>query len=408
MDETKTCVVVGGGPAGLIVGLLLARAGIQVTVLEKHLDFLQDFRGDTVHPSTLELLDQLGLFERFCELPHSRIQEMCVPTAEGGTMQVADIRRLRVAHPYVAMVPQWHFLNLLAEAASAEPTFDFIREAEATELIWDSDRIIGVVYLDREGQERRVRAKLTIAADGRNSVIRERAQLNRKSFRVPMDTWWFRVPTEVSIGESLLPRGINGNVFGVIPREGYAQIAQMIPKGADTRLRKEGVESFRANVAESVPELSEAVESVGLSDVKLLNIEQNRLLRWHRPGLLCIGDSAHAMSPVGGVGVNLAIQDGVAAATILASHLKSDQVTDRQLHKVQRRREFPTKVTQWIQRRMHTMIFHVIRTQRNLAAPSVAKLLFTYFPALKVWIAKLLTVGVRPESAPGFARPPSK
>lgn len=408
MEESRACVVVGGGPAGLVVGLLLARAGVPVTVLEKHADFLRDFRGDTVHPSTLELLDQLGLFERFQQLPHSRIEEMRIPTAGGGTMQVADLRQLRVSHPYVAMAPQWHFLNLLADAASAEPTFELVREAEAVDLIWDSDRVAGVVYQDREGQEHRIRASLTIAADGRGSVLRARAQLDVRSFRVPMDAWWFRVPTVASIGESLLPRGVDGRVFGVIPREGYAQIAQLIPKGADAHMRQEGVESFRAGVAAAVPELTDAIESVELSDVKLLNIEQNRLPRWHRPGLLCIGDSAHAMSPVGGVGVNLAIQDGVAAATILSTPLKSGRAPAQELRMVQLRREFPTKVTQWIQRRMHTLIFRVIKTRGNLVAPGFAVMLFTSVPALRRWIARLLTVGVRPESAPDFARRPTE
>ncbi|WP_031510379.1 FAD-dependent oxidoreductase [Streptomyces megasporus] len=405
MSERTTCAVIGGGPAGMVLGLLLARAGVEVTVLEKHADFLRDFRGDTVHPTTLRLLDELGLRERFAALPQSKVRSVSFPLGDGRSVTLADFRRLRgQPHPYIAMVPQWDLLNLLAEAGRAEPSFTLRMSTEVTGLLHDSDTVTGVRYLDPEGPGE-LRADLTVACDGRWSAARGQAGLEPREFPVNIDVWWFKVPTEGAIAPSLLPRTGRGKMLAAIPREGYLQIGYLGPKGSDARLRRRGVEALRHDVAELLPELADSVHAIGsMDDVKHLDVRINRLRRWHTKGLLCIGDAAHAMSPIGGVGINLAVQDAVAAATLLAGPLLEHRVTERHLAAVRRRRLLPTVVTQSLQRLLHRGFVGPVLHGRIAAPPKVPLTLLRLLPRLSAVPAYLIGVGVRPERAPGFAR----
>ena len=399
MSETTTCAIVGGGPAGMVLGLLLARAGVEVTVLEKHGDFLRDFRGDTVHPSTMNLLDELGLGERFAALPKSIIER--AEFAVGAhSMTVVDFSRLRHRHPYVAMVPQWDLLNLLAEAAAAEPTFTLRMNCEATGLVRDGDKVVAVRYLGPDGPGE-LCADLTVACDGRTSVLRRAAGLTATEYPVPFDLWWFRLPRESGGQYSLIPRTAGGHTLIMIPREGYFQIAYFIPKGADERLRAEGLPAFRQNLGELIPEIpTDALTS--WDDVKLLDVRLNRLHRWYTDGLLCIGDAAHAMSPAGGVGINLAIQDAVATARLLAAPLLAHHVRSRDLAAVQRRRILPTAATQAFQRAMHRGMSR--QPGREIQPPAALQAMLKRLPGLSVIPAYLVGVGLRPEHAPASAR----
>jgi 2-polyprenyl-6-methoxyphenol hydroxylase-like FAD-dependent oxidoreductase len=404
--ERATCVVVGGGPAGMIAALLLARAGVDVTVLEKHGDFLRDFRGDTVHPSTLRLLDELGLFPAFDALPQSRIEHVRLPSSTGDGVTVADFTRLPLAHAYVAMVPQWDLLDLLAAAAAREPGFRLVMNADVTGLLREGrrgTRITGVRYRTAAG-EREVRADLTIAADGRRSIVRREAGLAVREFPMNIDVWWFRVATEGGIDAALLPRSVDGRPFIVIPRSDYAQVAHLIPKGSDATLRARGIEALRADVARAVPELAATADRLTFDDVKTLDVRLDRLRRWYTSGLLCIGDAAHAMSPMGGVGINLAVQDGVAAARLLAGPLLSRTMSDRRLAAVESRRRAPTVVTQTLQRAMHVPLGRMLRTGSTIRVPDPVRRVLRIAPVLSVIPAAIVGLGVRPEHAPRFAR----
>jgi 2-polyprenyl-6-methoxyphenol hydroxylase-like FAD-dependent oxidoreductase len=405
-----TCAIVGGGPAGLVLGLLLARAGVKVTVLEKHADFLRDFRGDTVHPTTLGLLDDLGLFERFDALPHSRISRVVLPGPAGQDVQMADFSRLRVRHPYIAMVPQWDLLDLIADAAAAEPSFTLRTEHEVTGVIRDGDRVVGVEYSSPAG-DGRLLADLTVACDGRWSVVRRSLGLPARQFRIGFDVWWYRVNTAKPLGESLLPRVGKGRVAIAIPRKGYVQVASLGYKGTDTAVRRRGVEAFRADTALLLPELADDVDGIAsMDDVKNLDVRLDRLRRWHAPGVLCIGDAAHAMSPVGGVGINLAVQDAVAAARILANPLRrgtfrdSPREGDRVLARVQRRRTLPTVVIQGLQRFIHARLIMPALSSRGITPPQRLIRLLRRLPGLTVVPALIIGVGPRPERAPTWAR----
>jgi len=406
MSQKTSCVIIGGGPAGMIAGLLLARAGVEVTVLEKHGDFLRDFRGDTIHPTTLELLDELGLIDDFNAVRHSRLHGLILHDEKTGTFQAVDVGRLNVKYPYIAMAPQWDFLNLLATAGAAEPTFRLILNAEFTEFLYRGDTVSGVRYAI-DGRIYDLIADLTIAADGRASKARTQAHLPVTSYPVPIDLWWFRVDTSEPVGEAILPTSANGKIFVVIPREGYVQMAHLIDKGSDRRLRAEGIATLQQAIAHAVPEAARSAKELTWNDVKLLDIEVNRLTRWYRNGLLCIGDAAHAMSPVGGVGVNLAVQDGVAAARILAEPLRTGQLSLNDLDAVQRRREGAAKFTQRLQRVMHQVIHPLITQQRGLTVPGPLKTTLETFPQLGKIPAKLLLYGRRPEHAPDFAQRPN-
>jgi 2-polyprenyl-6-methoxyphenol hydroxylase-like FAD-dependent oxidoreductase len=406
MDESTGCAVVGGGPAGMVLGLLLARAGVAVTVLEKHGDFLRDFRGDTVHPSTLTLLDELGLGGWFEALPHSRVDRVELPGGHGRTTTVADLSRLAVPHPYIAMAPQWDLLDLLAEAAGREPSFRLAMRHEVTGLITERGRFAGVTHRVADGAEGSLRAGLVVAADGRRSLVRHAAGLRPARFPVPFDAWWFRLPRPDSEAcDSLVPRMASGRFAVVIPRVGYYQIAYLAPKGED--LRRLGIDGFRRDIARLFPDLADRVDELAsMDDVSLLDVRMDRLRRWHADGLLCIGDAAHAMSPVGGVGINLAVQDAVATAALLAGPLLRGRVTGAELAAVRTRRLPSVVATQSLQRVMHRALIRPVMAGRRAGPPAAATDLLDRFPALSVASARVIGVGLRPEHAPDFARRP--
>ncbi|HYP91704.1 MAG TPA: FAD-dependent oxidoreductase [Mycobacterium sp.] len=402
MSDTTTCAVVGGGPAGLFLGLLLARAGVEVTVFEKHADFLRDFRGDTVHPVTLRLLDELGLFNRFDSLPHSVVEKGQFDV-DGHLYTLVDFRRLRQPHPYVAMVPQWDLLDLIAETAQNEPTFTLRMRSEVTGLMRAGNAVTGVRYTGPDGPGE-LRADLTVGCDGRTSVVRRDAALPIREYPVPFDVWWFRVPRDQNAQYSLIPRTRPGRALVMIPRENYFQIAYLIPKGSDADLRARGLESFHRELAELIPESSsDAITS--WDDVKVLDVRLDRLRRWHANGVLCIGDAAHAMSPVGGVGINLAIADAVAAAGLLAQPLRTHRLTTKQLAAVRRRRLLPTAATQALQRILHRVLLASVLQGHQAAKPPAALLnLLERVPQLTAVPAYIIGVGLLPQHAPDFAR----
>ncbi len=404
MAETTTCAIIGGGPAGMVLGLLLARAGVQVTLLEKHGDFLRDFRGDTVHPTTLRLLDELGLWERFAALPHSEVRTAAFES-NGRLVTYIDFGRLRQQpHPFVAMVPQWDLLNLLADVAQAEPSFTLRMRTEATGLLWEGGNVAGVRYQGPDGPGE-LRAELTVACDGRWSIARRAAGLQTREYPVNFDVWWFRLPREGAAEFSFLPRVGPGKAMGVIPREGYNQIACLGAKGTDAELRARGIEAFRRDVVALIPEAAETVATLAsMDDIKHLDVRVDRLRRWHTDGLLCIGDAAHAMSPLGGVGINLAVQDAVAAATILAEPLRQHRVTDRDLAAVRRRRAFPTAITQAVQRVLQGRLLGPLLRGADPTPPAALLGVMERLPWLAVLPAYFIGVGVRPERAPAFAR----
>ena len=401
MPERTTCAIVGGGPAGMVLALLLARAGVEVTLLEKHADFLRDFRGDTVHPSTLALLDELGLWDRFAAMPQSRVEQGAL-NIDGQPVTLVDFRRLRQPHPYIAMVPQWDLLNLLAEAARSEPSFTLRLEHEVTGLLRDGDRITGVRYRSPDGAGE-LTAHLTVAFDGRGSILRRDSGLPVREFPVPFDVWWFRLPREAAGTYSLIPRTAPGRLVIMIPREGYFQIAYLIAKGSDARLRARGLDAFKEELTGLIPEAD--VDTLNSwDDVKLLDARLNRLTRWYVDGLLFIGYAAHAMSPVGGVGINLAVQDAVGAATLLADPLRARNVRSGDLAAVQRRRLPPAVLTQGLQRILHRRLVQPVLDGAAVQPPAALARLVRRLPWLTAIPAYAVGEGVRPEHAPPFAR----
>lgn len=406
----STCCVVGGGPAGMMLGLLLARAGIRVTVLEKHADFLRDFRGDTVHPSTLTLLDELGLGARFAQIPHRLVDRVQIQT-DDGLIRLGDFRRIPGPHKHLAFVPQWDFLDLLAEAGRAEPSFTLRMSTEATGLLWEDGRVAGVRYRSADGTREELRADLTVACDGRRSRLRASAGLHARSFGVPMDVWWFRVPRYDGDPEGGVGRFVSGHMMALIDRGDYFQCAYLIRKGSNAAMRAEGIAAFRRRVAAMIPWLDDRMEAVrDWDDVALLDVRLDRLRRWSIDGLLCIGDAAHAMSPVGGVGINLAIQDAVATARLLAGPLRRGRPTHRELARVQVRRWAPTALTQAIQRALHARLLGPalsgdLELLGNKGAPAPLPLrLLQRFPRLQAVPATAVGIGFLPEHAPLFAR----
>jgi 2-polyprenyl-6-methoxyphenol hydroxylase-like FAD-dependent oxidoreductase len=390
------CCIAGGGPAGVMLGLLLARAGVDVLVLEKHRDFLRDFRGDTIHPSTLEVMHELGLLDAFLQLPHDEVTTL---SGQVGTeiVQIADFRHLPTRCKYVALMPQWDFLDFLAGAAKAYSRFRLRMQAEASGLIEEGGRIAGLMAKTPEGMLE-VRAGLVVAADGRHSTLRAQAGLEAMSLGAPMDVLWLRLSRRPGDPEQTLGRFDSGRILVMLNRGSYWQCAFVIPKGAIEAIRAAGLPAFRDTIAGLAPYLGDRVgELASWDDVKLLTVAVDRLRRWHRPGLLCIGDAAHAMSPIGGVGINLAIQDAVAAANLLAPCLLRGPPGDGELAAVQRRRMFPTAITQRLQVLVQNRVI-----SRVLAGASTARLplplrLLRRYPALTRLPARLLGVGFRPE-----------
>ena len=380
----------------MICGYLLARAGVDVIVLEKHKDFLRDFRGDTIHPSTLELIGELGLLDAFLARPHEKVHEV---TAEIGDERfvVGDFTQLPLRCKFMLLMPQWDFLNFIAEEARKLSTFHLFMEAEVSELLARSKRIMGVKVRtpDSEGD---ITANLFIGADGRHSTVRAKAALAVDDIGAPFDVLWMRLPVEAGDPHEPVARITAGGLFIMLYRRDYWQCAMVIAKGGFETLKAEGLDGFRARlrrVAGFARDRVDAIES--FDEVKLLTVAIDRLKRWSRPGLLCIGDAAHAMSPVGGVGINLAIQDAVAAANILAPILRDRAPSPRELQRVQQRREFPTKVTQWVQVQIQNLLLApTIRAETTPKPPAPVRLL-NRWRWLRRWPARFVGIGVRPE-----------
>ncbi|MFC4607266.1 FAD-dependent oxidoreductase [Streptomyces maoxianensis] len=362
--ERTTCCVVGGGPAGMVLGLLLARAGVAVTVLEKHGDFLRDFRGDTVHPSTLALLEDLGLAERFARLPQRRVTTVQLPLGpDRSLVTVGDIGSLRGPYNYIAMVPQWDLLDLLVDEARREPSFSVRMSTEATSFLTERGRVTGVRYRTSDGRTGELRATLTVACDGRSSLARSLPELGLRTFSCPMDAWWFRLPRQEGDPHGLVGGAGEQFLTAMIDRGEYWQCAALILKGTDGRRRAEGLEKFMADFTAAIPWLADRVHTLrSWDEVKLLDVRLDRLRRWHRPGLLCIGDAAHAMSPVFGIGINLAVEDAVAAARCLVEPLRRGDVGLRDVRAVQRRRWPTTAGTQTLQRFAHKQVIEPVLT----------------------------------------------
>jgi len=394
--EPMQCCVAGGGPAGMMLGLLLARAGVTVLVLEKHADFLRDFRGDTIHPSTLEVMHELGLLDGLLKLPHQEVRELAVQIGDV-TVPIADFTHLPTRCRFLAFMPQWDFLDFLADEAGRYPGFRLRMRAEATGLLEESGRIVGV-RAETETGPLTVRADLVVAADGRHSLLRREAGLPVEELGAPMDVLWFRLSRTPRDGGQTMGRFDIGQIFIMIDRGDYWQCGYVIPKGRFDEIRQAGLPAFRERVARLAPLVSAHVGELRTwDDVKLLTVRVDRLTQWYRPGLLCIGDAAHAMSPIGGVGINLAIQDAVAAANILASPLRGRSVTIEHLRQVQRRRQWPTRVTQRLQVAIQNRIIaNVLGSSRPLRPPLAVRLLGR-FPVLRRIPARLVGIGIRPE-----------
>jgi 2-polyprenyl-6-methoxyphenol hydroxylase-like FAD-dependent oxidoreductase len=391
------CCIVGGGPAGMMLGYLLGRAGVDVVVLEKHADFFRDFRGDTVHPSTMQVMDELGLIDGFLKLPHQQLQKM-QGLFGGTTIRVADLSRLNVKYPFIAFMPQWDFLNFLREAGKRFTSLKVMMSTEAVDLIREGGRIAGVRAKTPQGMID-IAADLTIACDGRHSTLRECAGLQVEDIGAPMDVLWFRAGKDPNETESLFARVEPGKMMVTFDRGDYWQCAFVIPKGGYEAVRARGLPDLLDDIVRMAPVLKSGISEVkSWDDVKLLTVAINRLEKWAQPGLLCIGDAAHAMSPIGGVGVNLAVQDAVATANILAAKLQSGVPTEAELDAVQARREFPVKVTQ----RMQVVAQDNIVSQalkpggQPLKVPLPMRVI-TAVPWLQGLTARFIAVGVRPE-----------
>jgi 2-polyprenyl-6-methoxyphenol hydroxylase-like FAD-dependent oxidoreductase len=390
--EHVQCCIAGGGPAGMVLGLLLARAGVKTLVLEKHADFLRDFRGDTLHPSTLEVMHELGLLDELLALPHQKVSRFALQF-EDQTLEIADLARLGLRSRFIALMPQWDFLDFLARHAKAYPNFELRMRSEVTELIEDGDRVVGL----RAG-ELEVRADVVVGADGRHSIVREKAGLAVEELGAPLDVLWFRVERSAGDPDNVMGRVVPHRLVVLINRDRYWQVAYVIKKNSFEEIRRGGLEKFRADVQRAVPFFGDRVNAlIDWNDVKLLTVRVDRLKKWHRPGLVCIGDAAHAMSPLGGVGINLAIQDAVATANILAAKLRDGAVTEDDLARIAARRAFPTRFIQRFQVIFQNgVIDPVLRGTRPPKAPLVFRALVKLGFARR-FAGRLLGVGIRPE-----------
>ena len=380
----------------MMLGFLLARAGVDVIVLEKHADFLRDFRGDTIHPSTLEIMHELGLLDEFLKLPHEKVYELNAQIGDT-RLTLADFTRLPTRCGFIAFMPQWDFLDFLADHARRYPTFRLLMEAEVTDIVKEGEPVTGLRAQTPAGSLE-VRADLVVAADGRYSIVREKADLPVQEFGAPMDVLWFHLPRNPDRPAQTMGRFDSGRIFISINRGNYWQCGYVIPKGQFDEIRRQGLASFHKKVAELAPHAKDQVGEIkSWDDVKLLTVRVDRLSQWFRPGLLCIGDAAHAMSPVGGVGINLAIQDAVAAANALAEPLRQRRLTIADLQRIQERREFPTRVTQGLQVAIQRrVIAPVLGTARQLKPPLFIRMIASV-PWLRRIPAYIVGIGVRPE-----------
>jgi len=392
-----SCCIAGGGPAGMMLGVLLARAGIPVVVLEKHADFLRDFRGDTVHPSTLELMFELGVLNRFLKLPHSELRQIS-GVIDDQSVTIADFTHLPVHCPFIAMVPQWDLLNFLVDFARRYATFTLMMRAEVFELLEGGGRITGVRVNTPDGPQD-IHADLVVGADGRSSIVRELARLPVQDLGAPIDALWLRLSKKPGDDQRAAFGNVRGaRIFVMFDRGDYWQCAYVIKKGGFDELKRDGLEAFRASIVSVVPLLADRIgEIASWDDVKLLTVKVDRLTQWHRPGLLCIGDAAHAMSPVGGVGINLAIQDAVAAANLLYRPLRQGVPGINELAAVHKRRMFPTRVTQAVQVVIQNQVLSRALKQDRHAALPLAIRLARDFPILRRIPARIVGMGIRPE-----------
>lgn len=398
---STSCVIAGGGPAGMMCGLLLARAGVDVTVLEKHADFLRDFRGDTVHPSTQQIMHELGLLERFLELPHAKIRQVTLDFGDQH-FTIGDFTRLPTVSKFIALMPQWDFLDFIADEAKKYPNFRLLMQTQARDLIalkdkTGCDRIAGVLA-SGPGGNLQIRAGLTIGADGRHSILRDKSGLKVKDLGAPFDVLWLSLPHRPGDPVDLVGRIQGGVFFVMIYRGDYWQCAYGIPKGGHDAIKAEGITAFRARLRKVAGFAADRVDTItGFDQVKLLTVAVNRLEQWARPGLLMIGDAAHAMSPAGGVGINLAIQDAVATANLLGPVLQKGVPKFSDLKKVQRRREFPTRIIQRFQVfAQDVMLAPTLRSRETPKVPRAVKLLNAW-PWLRQFPARLVGIGPRPE-----------
>ena len=427
MIATRCCIA-GGGPAGMMLGFLLARAGVDVVVLEKHADFLRDFRGDTIHPSTLTVMDDLGLLDRFLELPHDEVQQLTA-NVYGRQITIADFTHLKAARPFLVLMPQWDFLDFIARHAATFPGFHLHMNAQATGVVKRDGTVVGVRAVI-EGRPVQISCDLAVAADGRDSTLRGSAGLDGEDLGAPMDVLWFRLSRDPEARGAQTGGYVRPGLFLVaIGRDTYWQCGYVIPKGSLERLQAGGLDALKRNIAECAPFLQDALAEVDdWSDLKLLTVQVNRLRQWHRDGLLCIGDAAHAMSPVGGVGINLAIQDAVATANLLADPLREGRLQPAHLAAVQRRRDWPTRVTQRMQIAVQNAVLAPVLadnasgnerlpyeqsdgvTAKAKAPPlPIALELLRRLPLLTRIPARMVGIGVRPERvrSPAAAAPRS-
>ncbi len=385
----------------MMLGFLLARAGVDVLVLEKHADFLRDFRGDTIHPSTLEVMYELGLLEEFLKRPHQQADELRGLIGDD-LIVLADLKHLPTHCKFIALMPQWDFLDFLADHAKRYAGFALGMRADVDELLFDGDKVVGLRAKTPDG-DLEVRADLVVGADGRHSTVRERAGLEVEDIGAPMDVLWMRLSKRPGDGGQLMGRILPGRLFVMIDRGDYWQCAYVIPKGGFDEVRRKGLDAFRRSLVEINPALGDRVQELASwDDIKLLTVVIDRLKRWYRDGLLCIGDAAHAMSPVGGIGINVAIQDAVAAGNILGPALRKGPVPESLLAEVQKRREWPTRMTQSLQVVVQNLVIrNVLQMQKKPHAPFLVKL-FKWFPALRRIPGRIIGMGFRPE----HVRPP--
>ena len=390
------CCIAGGGPAGIMLGFLLARAGVEVLVLEKHADFLRDFRGDTIHPSTLEVMHELGILDEFLKRPHQEVTKI-TGSISGTPVTIGDFSHLPTRCKFIAFVPQWDFLNFIAEQAARYPAFRLRTNAEAIALIENAGRVTGLRAKTPQGMLE-VQADLVVGADGRHSVVRQQAGLKIVDFGAPMDALWMRISKKPGDQRQSLGNIDRGKIVVLLDRDDYWQCALVIPKGTFERLRESSLEAFREGIAEVAPFLSDRLQELqDWNQIKLLTVMVDRLEQWCRPGLLCIGDAAHAMSPIGGVGINLAIQDAVAAANILAAPLSRGAPAIEDLRRVQQRRQFPTNATQRLQLFLQNNVVRSVLTSSTRPRLPFAIRLLQRWPVLRRIPGRLLGLGFRPE-----------